>query len=175
MSSRGEQVGVVSFSEAIRMAEDESLDLVEVAPNVFPPVCKVMDYGKFRYDQTKKEKESKKAQHQVKIKEVKLKPHIDEHDLNTKLKKAKDFLQKGCKVKFTCTFRGRELAHPEIGEELVRRCCDFLVDVADVEAPAKRMGRMVTVVLAPAVKKKRASSQVAKGEQEHAEEEGEES
>lgn len=161
----GEQVGVLSIQDALQKALDEGLDLVEVAPTVFPPVCKIMDYGKFRYDQTKKEKESKKAQHQVRVKEVKLKPRIDENDLNTKLKQAREFLDKGFKVKLTCTFRGREMAHREIGVDLVERACKVLADAADIEAPAKQMGRVLTLILAPSVKKKRPQARSEEGEE----------
>ncbi len=153
----GEQIGVVPLFEALKKAEEAGLDLVEIAPNVSPPVCKIIDYGKYRYDQTKREKESKKSQHQIKVKEVKLKPNIDVNDLATKARQAKDFLVKGNKVKVTCTFRGREMVHPEIGEELVKDFCEQLNEFCDVEAPSKRMGRVITVVLAPSTKKKKAA------------------
>jgi len=135
------------------MAAEAELDLVEVVPNATPPVCKIIDYGKFRYDQTKREKENKKAQHHNKVKEVKFKPNIDTHDFDVKLHRAEDFLSKGHKVKVTCMFRGREQAHPENGERLVRQFCDDLKEVAAPEAPAKRMGRFLHVVLAPTGKK----------------------
>lgn len=151
----GEQIGVVPLFEAIKKAEEVGLDLVEIAPNVVPPVCKIIDYGKFRYDQTKREKENKKAQHQVKVKEVKLKPNIDENDVATKNRHAREFLTKGNKVKVTCTFRGREMVHPEIGENLVKEFCESLSDVSEIEAPSKRMGRVLTIVLAPSTKKKK--------------------
>ncbi len=104
ISSTGEQIGLLDTEEALRRAEQQKLDLVEIAPNASPPVCKIIDYGKFRYDQTKREKESKKASHQVKVKEVKVKPNIGEHDLDTKMRHAKGFLEKGNKVKFTIFF-----------------------------------------------------------------------
>jgi len=151
----GSQVGVVSTSEALRKAETAGLDLVEVVPTAAPPVCKILNYGKFRYDQTKREKESKKAQHQVKVKEIKVKPNIDDHDLLTKIKNARTFLEKGNKVKVTCTFRGREMAHPEIGEELVKRVVEELSDISTLETPLKRMGRFLHIVLAPGAKKKK--------------------
>lgn len=153
ISSTGEQLGIMSPREALMKAEQEGLDLVEIAPNASPPVCKIIDYGKFRYDQTKREKESKKASHQVKVKEVKFKPNINEHDLMTKLRHAKEFLSKGNKVKVTCMFRGREMTHPEIGERLVQKVIDELEEVAIVEAPMKRFGRFLTAVLAPSKKK----------------------
>lgn len=151
----GEQVGVVSLQEALAMADEQGLDLVEIVPGSTPPVCKIINFGKFRYDQSKREKENKKAQHQIKVKEIKLKPNIDVHDLETKIKHAREFLTEGNKVKITCTFRGRELAHPEFGDKLVRRMCLDLEDVSTVESPPKMMGRMLLTVLAPGVKKKK--------------------
>lgn len=150
----GEQEGIISVPEALALAEKAGLDLVEVVPNANPPVCKIIDYGKFRYDQTKREKESKKAQHQVKVKEVKLRPNINDNDFETKLKRAHQFIAKGNKVKVTCMMRGREMAHPEIGYKLVERMIEAMADVAVAEAPLKRMGRVLTTVLAPGVKKK---------------------
>lgn len=155
IDEKGQQVGIVSTQEAMRMAENAELDLVEVVPTSSPPVCKILDYGKYRYDQTKREKENKKAQHQVKVKEVKLKPNINDHDLFTKIRRARDFLSKGNKVKVTCMFRGREMAHPQIGENLVKRVADELSDVSTLETPLRRMGRFIHIVLAPGVKKKK--------------------
>lgn len=155
ISQTGEQVGIISIQEALAKAEDAGLDLVEIVPGSNPPVCKIMNYGKFRYDQTKREKENKKSQHQIKIKEIKLKPNIDENDLNTKLRHAKEFILKGNKVKVTCTFRGREMMHPEIGEVLVQKICDELDEIAIPEAPMKMFGRILNVVLAPGSKKKK--------------------
>lgn len=155
ISHTGEQVGVVSLYEAIAMAEEQGLDLVEIVPGSNPPVCKIMNFGKFRYDQSKREKENKKASHQIKVKEIKLKPNIDVHDLETKTRHARDFLTGGNKVKITCTFRGREMMHPEIGEKLVQTMCQQLEDVAIVESPPKMMGRMLLAVLAPGAKKKK--------------------
>lgn len=146
----GSQVGILAIKDALLKAQEMSLDLVEIAPNAQPPVCKIVDYGKFRYDQTKREKESKKSQHQVKVKEVKLKPNIDEHDFQTKLKQARQFLEKGNKVKVTCMFRGREMAHPELGQKMVERFCKGLEDIALVESPPKLLGRNLIGVLAPA-------------------------
>lgn len=150
----GKQVGVVPTKEALILAESAGLDLVEIAPNVDPPVCKVIDYGKFRYDQTKREKESKKAQHQVKIKEIKVKPNIDEHDFMTKSKQARTFIEKGHKVKIACFFRGREMAFPQLGERVIQRMCEELQDVAQVESASKMMGRSMIVVLNPHTPKK---------------------
>ncbi len=150
----GSQFGVVGTDEALRKAEEANLDLVEIAPNANPPVCKIIDYGKYRYQLTKKEKENKKAQHQAKLKEVKTKPNIDEHDLETKMRRAREFLEKGNKVRVTCTFRGREMAHPEIGRRVTDRMCKELSDVSQVEAPPRMVGRSLSLVLAPIGKKK---------------------
>lgn len=151
----GKQVGIVSISEARKIAYDNGMDLVEVVPTSVPPVCKVMDYGKFRYDQTKREKEGKKAQHQIKVKEIKLKPNIGEHDFQNKLKQAREFVSKGNKVKITCTFRGREMTHVNIGETIVKRMIEDMEEVATPESPAKMLGRMLCVVMAPSLKKKK--------------------
>lgn len=156
ISKTGEQIGVLSLHEALTLAEEDGLDLVEISSGSNPPVCKIINYGKFRYDQTKREKESKKAQHQVKVKEVKLKPNIDLHDLETKIRHAREFIAKGNKVKVTCMFRGREMAHPENGEKLLRKFCEDLEDIAMVESPSKLFGRMLIVILAPGGKKKSA-------------------
>lgn len=150
----GGQVGVLTLAEALAKAEAVGLDLVEIAPSAEPPVCKIIDFGKYRYQLTKKEKEQKKSQHQVKVKEIKIKPNTDEHDLVTKIKHAKEFIAKGNKVRLTCVFRGREMMHPEFGQRVVRRMCDDLADVATPESPAKMLGRNLSVVLAPGAKKK---------------------
>ncbi len=153
----GNQLGILPVIEALSRAEQAEMDLVEIAPNAEPPVCKIIDYGKFRYQLTKKEKESKKSQHQVKVKEIKLKPNTDEHDLKTKLKHAREFILKGDKVRITCVFRGREMMHPEFGERIITKMCEDLADIASVEAGAKMMGRSLSVVLAPGGKKKMTS------------------
>lgn len=150
----GNQLGVLTLMDAIGRAEQVGLDLVEIAPTADPPVCKIIDFGKYRYQQTKKEKESKKSQHQVKVKEIKVKPSTDEHDLQTKLRHAREFIAKGNKVKITCMFRGREMAHPEFGERVVQKLCDDMADIATPESPAKMFGKALTVVLAPGAKKK---------------------
>ncbi len=150
----GGQMGIIPISEALMRAEQVGLDLVEIAPTADPPVCKIIDYGKFRYQLTKKDKENKKAQHQVKVKEIKLKPNTDDHDLNTKTKHAREFVEKGYKVRITCVFRGREMQHPEFGMKIVRSLCDQLSDIAAPESPPKMLGRSLSVVLAPGGKKK---------------------
>jgi len=149
----GSQVGVVSIKDAMKHAEQAGLDLVAISPNASPPVCKIIDYGKYRYQITKKERESKKAQHQAKLKEIKVKPNIDEHDLMTKIKRAREFIEKGNKVRVTCMFRGREMAHPELGEKVTERFVQELEDIAQIEAPPRRMGRNLSLVLAPQGKK----------------------
>jgi translation initiation factor IF-3 len=156
----GAQLGIISLGEALIKAEQSGLDLIEIAPTAEPPVCKIIDYGKYRYQLTKKEKESKKSQHQVKVKEVKIKPNTDEHDLQVKMRHARDFISKGNKVRITCVFRGREMLHPEFGEKVVLRMCEDLADVATPESSARMMGRSMSVVLAPGGKKKAANSSV---------------
>lgn len=150
----GEQIGIVSTSEALKKAEESELDLVEISPKAHPPVCKIIDYGKFRYQQTKKEREAKKANVQGKLKEVKLKPNIDEHDFQVKLRRARDFVEKGNKVRVTCTFRGREMAHTEVGFKVIQRFATDLEDLAHAEARPKLMGRNLSMVLSPTSKKK---------------------
>ncbi|MCH1429689.1 MAG: translation initiation factor IF-3 [Chlamydiales bacterium] len=153
IDAEGEQVGIVSIQEARERAQTAGLDLIEVVPNATPPVCKIIDYGKFRYNQTKKEKENKKAQHQIKVKEVKVKPNIDQHDFMTKVKHAKTFLEKGNKVKVSCMFRGREMAHQDVGYEVVKRFIQEVEEWGTPDAPLKLMGRFLSVVLAPVSKK----------------------
>jgi len=150
----GKQVGVVTIEQALTQSKQDGLDLVEISPNAKPPVCKVIDYGKFRYQMTKKERESKKAQHQAKLKEVKVKPNIDEHDLQVKIKRAREFIGKGNKVRVTCMFRGREMAHQGLGQKVALRIAEELNDIAQTESPPKQMGRNFSLVLAPMGKKK---------------------
>lgn len=156
ISAQGEQVGLMSLREALMRAEEAGLDLVEIAPTAKPPVVKIIDYGKFRYHQQKKEKDSKKAQVQIKVKEIKLKPNIDMHDFQTKLKHARDFILKGNKVRITILFRGREMLHIDLGERVVRDFCRQLGDIALVEAVPKMMGRTISTVLAPSGKRPKA-------------------
>ena len=150
----GKQVGVVAITEAQAQAKQDGLDLVEISPNANPPVCKIVDYGKLCYQMTKKERESKKAQHQAKLKEVKVKPNIDEHDLQVKIKRAREFLEKGNKVRVTCMFRGREMARPELGQKVALRIVEELSDISQTESPPKQLGRNFSLVLAPLGKKK---------------------
>lgn len=154
ISKEGEQVGIMTLDEALRAADAAGLDLVEIVPTAVPPVCRIIDYGKFLYDQAKREKENKKSQHQMKVKEVKIKPNIDDNDFNTKMRHAREFLEKGDKVKVTCQFRGREMAHPEIGVALMKRVQEVLHDCASIDAPPNQMGRLLMMVLSPGAKKK---------------------
>jgi len=151
----GSQLGIVSIRDALKKAEEANLDLVEIAPQAKPPVCKIMNFGKYRYQQTKKERESKKSQHQVRVKEIKLKPNIDVHDLQTKTKHAKDFLLKGNKVRVSCMFRGREMLHVDLGEKVVNSVFEELQDIAVIEFPLKMAGRTMALVLAPKRKNKK--------------------
>ncbi len=145
----GKQVGVVPLQEALNIAQEAGVDLVEVVPDADPPVCKVIDFGKFRYDQTKRKREGKKAQHQVKVKEVKFKPNIDTHDFEFKLKRARGFLEKGNKVRVVCFFRGREMLHRNRGEKVFASFLENLEDVGTAEAAAKFLGRTLATVVAP--------------------------
>ncbi len=149
----GRQLGIMSFREALAKAEEMGLDLVEIAPTAKPPVAKIIDYGKLRYHQAKKEKESKKSQVVIKVKEVKLKPNIDTHDFQTKMKHAREFILKGNKVRISIMFRGREMLHIDLGRKVVEQFCSELSDIAVVEAPPKMMGRTMSTVLSPSGKK----------------------
>ncbi len=144
-----EQLGIVSVREALQMAHEKELDLVEIAPNAKPPVCKLMDYGKYRFEQLKREKEAKKNQRVISLKEVKLRINIEEHDFEVKAKNAEKFLAAKDKVKVTIMFRGREITHPELGIEVCQKMAERLSEVASVEKPAKVEGRNMTMILAP--------------------------
>ena len=150
IDDEGNQVGVVSVDEALRLAREKGLDLVEVAANSRPIVCKIMDYGRFRYEQEKKAREAKKQQHQVDLKEVKYRPNINIHDFETKTKQARKFLDQGKHVKVTIMFRMREMRRPENGFELLQRVADELEDVAKVDRmPTQLEGRDLTMVMRP--------------------------
>jgi len=144
----GTQLGIVAIDEALRIASERGLDLVEVAPEVQPPVCRIMDYGKYKYDQSKKEKASRKRQHTVQIKEIRFRPKIDEHDLMFKVKHARKFLEEGNRVKVTVRFRGREMAHREFGTKLLDRVKEELQDIAKVEREPQMEGRLMVMHLA---------------------------
>ena len=149
ISSDGQQLGIMSAKQALEIAEQKNLDLVKIAPQSKPPVCKIMDYGKYRFEQSKREKEARKNQHIVDIKEVRLSLNIDTHDFNTKLNNALKFIKHGDKVKVSFRFRGREMGHPEIGLETMKRFADACAEVAVVEKPAKLEGRQMLMFLAP--------------------------
>ena len=143
----GEQLGIMSSREAMKLAVEANLDLVKIAPTAKPPVCKIIDYGKYKYEQTRKEKEAKKKQKTVEVKEVRLSPNIDTNDLNTKVNNAKMFIGKGNKVKVTLRFRGREMAHVQSSKHILDDFAALLEDVAVVEKPAKMEGRSMSMVL----------------------------
>ncbi len=149
IGSEGEQLGIMSGRDAQQLAYEKHLDLVEIAPTAKPPVCRIMDYGKYRYEQQKREKESRKKQKTFDIKEVKLRPGIEEHDFNVKFKNAVRFLEDGDKVKVTIMFRGRELSHPELGEVLLNKMAEQLKDTAVVERQPKLEGKNMIMIVAP--------------------------
>lgn len=160
----GEQLGVLPTMEAMRIATERGVDLVEVAPTSVPPVCKLMDFGKYKYEQTKKEREAKKNQKIVLLKEMRLRPKIGGGDLVTKTNLVQKFLGEGDKVKVTVVFRGRELAHPQLGRELLDTMVERLKGVAAVERAPLMEGKAMSMVLAPAVVKPTSQEQLAKSE-----------
>lgn len=145
----GKNLGAISFFDALTMAEEAGLDLVEIAPQSVPPVCKILDFGRFKYQNQKKAAEARKNQKIVEIKEVKLRPNIDDHDYDVKMKQSRRFFEEGDKVKITLRFRGREMAHQEIGYQLLDRVKVDLGDVAKVESDARFEGKQVTMILTP--------------------------
>jgi translation initiation factor IF-3 len=150
----GDQVGVKSRIEALDMASNANLDLVMVAPNAKPPVCRIMDYGKYRYEQQKKDKEARKNQKIINVKEVRLSPGIEEHDFNTKLRNARKFLEKGDKLKASVRFKGRAITHKELGQKVLERLAEECKDIATVETRPKMEGRSMFLMLAPLNEKK---------------------
>ena len=149
----GAQLGVMSATQALHLAEEKNLDLVKIAPQATPPVCKIMDYGKYRFEQAKREKEAKKNQRVVDIKEVRLTLNIDTHDFETKVNHAFRFLNGGDKVKVSIRFRGREMGHPELGGEIMKRFAEACSELAVIEKPAKLEGRNMLMFLAPKTNK----------------------
>ena len=145
----GTQLGIMSSAQAQKIADDKNLDLVKIAPKAAPPVCKIMDYGKYRFEQAKREKEQRKNQHTVEVKEIKLSLNIDTHDFNTKLKNALKFFAHGDKVKVSIRFRGREMGHAEYGYDTMKKFSDACSEVANIERPAKLEGRQMLMFLAP--------------------------
>ena len=148
IGENGEQLGIMSARDAMKLAKEAELDLVKIAPQAKPPVCKIIDYGKYRYEQARKEKEARKKQKTIEIKEIRLSPNIDTNDLNTKINAAKKFLTKGDKVKVTLRFRGREMAHMNASKHILDDFAEALTEIAVVEKPAKVEGRSMTMVLA---------------------------
>ena len=153
VADEGEQLGIMSGRDALNLALERHMDLVEIAPNAKPPVCRIMDYGKYRYEQQKREKEARKKQKTFDIKEVKLRPGIEDHDFDVKFKNAVRFLEDGDKVKITIMFRGRELSHPELGEVLLIKMAKQLEDLAVIERAAKLEGKNMIMIVSPKANK----------------------
>lgn len=153
ISDNGDQLGILSLEKALGMAEDQDLDLVKISPNANPPVCKIMDYGKFRYEQSKREKEAKKNQRVVEIKEIRMSPGIDTHDFNVKLRNAQKFLTEGNRCKVTVRFRGREMAHTNIGKDLLMRFAEECSELAVMDKTPKLEGRHMSIFLASKILK----------------------
>ena len=149
IGAEGDQLGIMTSAAALALAEEKNLDLVKIAPNAVPPVCKIMDYGKFRFEQLKKEKEARKNQHVVEIKEVRMSPGIDVGDFNTKLKNAQKFIADGNRVKVSVRFRGREMAHTDIGRDLLVRFAESVAEVANLDKEPKMEGRSMSIFLSP--------------------------
>ena len=149
IGAEGEQLGIMSAADALKIAEERELDLVKIAPGSNPPVCKIMDYGKFRFAQTKKEKEAKKNQRVIEIKEIRMSPGIDTNDFNTKLKNGQKFLADGDRVKVSVRFRGREMAHTEIGAELLKDFAAKCAEIANMDKAPKLEGRNMSMFLSP--------------------------
>jgi translation initiation factor IF-3 len=145
----GAQLGILETDKALAMADEQGLDLVEVAPMARPPVVRIMDFGKFKFEQAKQARLARKKQHFIHLKEVKYRPGIDDHDFETKTRHARRFLAEGDKVKVTLMFRGRQIAHPELGKAVIDRVAAALADVSKVESDAKMEGKMLTMILAP--------------------------
>jgi len=145
----GEQLGVMATAEALKIAEERGLDLVEIAPNSRPPVCKIMDFGKFKYEQSKKARESKRKQHTTHLKEIKIRPKIEEHDLQFKLRNAEKFLVEHDKVKITIVFRGREMEHIDMGRKILDRIVNQFSSIAVIEKDAVQVGKMISMILGP--------------------------
>ncbi len=145
----GDQLGIMTSAAALALAEEKELDLVKIAPSATPPVCKIMDYGKFRFEQLKKEKEAKKNQHVVEVKEIRMSPSIDTNDFNTKVKNAMKFLKDGNRVKVTVRFRGREMAHTSLGADLLKKFGADCAELATVAKDAKLEGRNMSMFLSP--------------------------
>jgi translation initiation factor IF-3 len=149
VSPEGEQLGIMATQDALQLADEQGLDLVEVAPNERPPVCRIMDYGKYKYQRSKRQQQAKKKQKIILVKEIKLRPKTEEHDYQFKTQHVRRFIQDGHKAKVTIVFRGREMAHTELGRRILDRVVTDMEDIATVEQMPKQEGRNMTVVLAP--------------------------
>ncbi|NNF08221.1 MAG: translation initiation factor IF-3 [Candidatus Eisenbacteria bacterium] len=147
VDDEGGQVGVMSSSDALRLARERGLDLVEVSPNARPPVCRIMDYGKFKYEQSKRAAKARKTQHRITVKEVKFRPKIDDHDFNFKVNHAREFLEANNKVKFTVMFRGREVAHANLGRDILEKAAEILDDVGQIEQKPRMEGRTMVMYM----------------------------
>ena len=164
-SATGEQLGIMATRDALLLAEEQHLDLVEVAPKAKPPVCRIMDFGKYRYEQQKRDKEAKKKQKIITLKEVKLRPHIEQHDFDVKLKNALRFLEEGNKVKVTIMFRGREMSHQELGRDVLHRVAERLKELVIIERDPKLEGKNMIMILAPKAPVKASKGKTKGGEE----------
>ena len=162
IAADGEQLGIFDVRDALRKADDQGYDLVEIAPQASPPVCKIMDYGKFRYEQSMKAKAARKHQQKIEVKEMKFRPKVDTHDYNTKKRHILRFLDSGAKVKVTIMFRGREMAHPELGLNILVRLAEELEDLAVIENQPKLEGRNMHMLISPLKKKPEKSGSASK-------------
>ncbi|NPV42983.1 MAG: translation initiation factor IF-3 [Firmicutes bacterium] len=149
IDSNGEQIGIMPIKKALKLAQEKQLDLVKVAPQAKPPVCRIMDYGKYKYEQSKKEKEARKKQKIINIKEIRMSPKIEEHDFLVRVRNAQRFINDGDKVKVTIRFRGREIAHTDLGQEVLEKMAEELKDIAIVEKKPKVEGKNMVMILSP--------------------------
>ncbi len=149
VDAEGNQIGIIPTEKALQLAEEEGLDLVEVAPQATPPVCRIMDYGKYKYEESQKAKKARKKQHVIQIKEIKLRPKIEDHDLDFKVRHAKKFLSKNNKVKVTLMFRGREIAHVDLAMAVMERFAKDLEEEGALESPIKKEGRNLVMIISP--------------------------
>ena len=148
ISEKGEQLGILPLEEALENAQEAGLDLIEISPDADPPVCKLLDYGKVKYEKKKKAHLSKKKQHVVKLKEIRLRPRIDDHDLDTKMKMGRKFLKGGCKLKVTLMFRGREMSRLDLGDVVMKKVVEMLKDIAEIEKQNPLEGRRMSLIFA---------------------------
>jgi len=166
ISDDGKMLGVFAVADAVRMAQDKQLDLIEVVPNANPPTCKIMDYGKYKYEQKKKAHAARQKQVEIQIKELQLRPRTDQHDIETKLKHARRFLEEGDKVKFNLRYRGREMAYQDMGEGVLKKVIEALKDIAIVETAPKMEGKQLFALLAPDPAKLKEKKKVEKTKEE---------